>query len=70
MHIHDLHPWDVSLEEALRLQGQWRDPVTVENRQGEVKRVTGAEVVVRGDAAGAPGITLGFPDLERLEDEP
>jgi deoxyribonuclease V len=67
MHIHDLHPWDVTPDEAIRLQEQLRPRVIVENRLGDVRTVAGVDVAVQGDIARAAAVVLRYPELELLE---
>jgi deoxyribonuclease V len=67
MYIHDLHPWDVSPAEAIRLQEALRSQVILENRLGDVKTVAGVDVGVRGDVARAAVVVLRYPELDVLD---
>jgi len=67
MHIHDLHPWDVSPAEAIRLQEQLRSRVIVENHLGDLRTVAGVDVAVQGDVARAAVVVLRYPELDLLE---
>jgi hypothetical protein len=67
MYIHDLHPWDVTPAEALRLQEALCGQVIRENRLGEVRAVAGVDVAVQGDLARAAVVVLRYPGLALLE---
>jgi len=67
MHIHDLHPWDVSPAEAIRLQEQLRGQVVAENHLGDLRTVAGVDVAVTGDVARAAVVVLRYPELDLLE---
>jgi deoxyribonuclease V len=67
MHIHNLHAWDVSPAEAIRLQEMLRSRVIVENRLGEVRTVAGVDVAVHGDIGRAAAVVLRYPELDLLE---
>jgi deoxyribonuclease V len=67
MHIRLLHPWDVTPDEAIRLQETLRGQVIIENRLAEVRTVAGADVSVHGDVARAAVVVLSYPELELVE---
>jgi deoxyribonuclease V len=67
MYIPNLHRWDVSPAEAIRLQEAFRSRVIVENQPDEVWTVAGVDVAVHGDAARAAVVVLHYPELELLE---
>jgi deoxyribonuclease V len=67
MHILDLHPWDVTPAEAIRLQESLRDQVIVENCLAEVRTVGGVDVAVQSEIARAAVVVLSYPDLELQE---
>ena len=67
MHIQDLHSWDVTPNEAIRLQEQLRSRVIVENHLGDPRTVAGVDVAVKGDVARAAVVVLRYPELDLLE---
>jgi deoxyribonuclease V len=67
MHIHDLHPWDVTPAEALRLQEALCGQVIRENRLGNVRTVAGLDVAVESGVTRAAVVVLTYPGLEVLE---
>jgi deoxyribonuclease V len=67
MHIHDLHPWDVTPAEAMRLQEALAGQVICESRLGQVRTVAGVDVAVQDDVARAAVVVLSYPGLELLE---
>jgi deoxyribonuclease V len=67
MHTQPLHPWNVTLAEAIRLQETLRSRVIVENRLGDVQTVAGADIAVQGDLLQAAVVVLRYPELDLLE---
>lgn len=67
MRVLDLHPWDISPAEAIRLQERLRPKVLCENQLVELRSVAGVDVAVRGDTARAAVVVLRYPSLEVLE---
>jgi deoxyribonuclease V len=67
MYIPNLHPWDVTPAEALRLQKTLCGQVIRENRVGAVWTVAGVDVAVQGDIACAAVVVLSYPELDVLE---
>ena len=67
MHVHDLHRWDVSPNEAIRLQETLRGRVVVEDCLGDLRTVAGVDVAVTGDVARAAVVVLRYPELDLLE---
>lgn len=59
------HPWDVSPEEAVALQMQWRERVIREDCLGEIRTVAGVDVGFEdeGRVARAAVVVLDFPTL-------
>lgn len=59
------HPWDVSPEEAIALQMQWRERVIREDCLGEIRTVAGVDVGFEeeGRVARAAVVVLDFPAL-------
>jgi deoxyribonuclease V len=67
MFVKQLHTWDISPAEAIRMQVAFRDQVIAENCLGDVRTVAGVDVGVRGDKARAAVVILSFPGLSPLE---
>ncbi|MBI2838992.1 MAG: endonuclease V [Acidobacteria bacterium] len=71
MRIRQVHPWDVSVEEAVDLQlrlaarAQKAAPF-----RGRVRRVAGADLAYdkRGDRIWAAVVLFSYPDLQRIEE--
>jgi deoxyribonuclease V len=63
------HPWDVSMDEAKRIQRELREHMTVEPLDEEPEIVAGVDVSVRNGQARAAVVLLSFPDLEPLQAE-
>jgi deoxyribonuclease V len=62
------HPWDLSPDEAIRLQGELRARVIRQALPLEaVRRVAGIDVGFRAERAHAAVVVLAFPELDLLE---
>lgn len=63
------HPWDVSPEEAVRIQKRLRDRVSHENafEWDEVRTVAGVDVSVRDEQCRAAVVVLRYPDLKPVD---
>lgn len=62
------HSWDLSPEDAIRLQQELREQVRVEPLALEaVRRVGGVDVGFREEKAHAAVVVLSFPDLQLVE---
>lgn len=61
------HPWNVSPEQAIRIQGDLRDQVEREDRLGTVRTVAGIDLGIRNETARAAIVVLHYPDLDVLE---
>jgi deoxyribonuclease V len=68
MHITPRHPWDVSPDEAVRIQHRLRGLVSVENAPGleAVRTVAGVDVSIHDDQCRAAVVVLSYPDLAVL----
>jgi deoxyribonuclease V len=71
MDIAELHPWDVTYKEAVRIQERLRDQVVVRKFQGEIKYVVGLDAsYARGSrTVWAGAVLLDFPSLEKREEQ-
>ncbi len=67
MKYHNLHPWNVSPQEASRIQIEVGKKVIVERKFREVGRIAGADISFREDRAYAGVIIFSFPDLRIIE---
>jgi len=64
---HD-HAWDVSPDEAKRIQERLVSEVAVTPRPDEVETVAGVDVSIRGDTAQAAVAVLRLPDLSIVDE--
>ena len=62
------HPWDVSPEEAVRIQKRLAGEVEARSLAGPVETVAGIDVSIRDDMAQAAIAVLRLPDLELVDD--
>jgi deoxyribonuclease V len=71
MDIADLHPWDVSYEEAVRIQERLRDKVVVSRFKGKIKYIVGldASYVKGSHTVWAGAVVLDFPSLVKREEQ-
>jgi deoxyribonuclease V len=58
------HPWDMSPQDARRMQMTLADYVIREDNLGKVKTVAGIDVGMKGDRAFAAIVVLAFPRLD------
>jgi len=70
MDIAELHPWDVSYKEAVRIQERLKEQVVVRRLKGDIKCVVGLDASY---AKGSPvvwagAVVLDFPSLEKREE--
>ena len=59
-----LHPWEISPQDARRLQMKLAAHIICENRLGTVKTVAGIDVGIKGNIACAAIVMLNFPGLD------
>ncbi len=64
-----LHPWNVTPDEAIKIQNKLRDLVKVENLKTEINYIAGADISFdKGSNVVYAGIAvLKFPELEEIE---
>ncbi|RKY60007.1 MAG: deoxyribonuclease V [Candidatus Latescibacterota bacterium] len=67
MRVRARHSWDLSPDEAVRLQRELADEVVTEGDPGDVGKVGGVDVGVKGERARAAVVVLSFPELELLD---
>jgi deoxyribonuclease V len=69
MQFRDLHPWDVTPQEAITIQQHLREQVICQDRIGPVRLVAGVDVGFVGDGkvAHAAVAVLSYPDLSLLD---
>lgn len=69
MHINNQHPWDVTPEEAIRIQEGLRHLVSIKDDFGPVRTVAGVDVGLSPANRTATGgvVVLSFPGLELIE---
>lgn len=71
MDIAELHPWDVTYKEAIRIQERLRDQVVIRSFQGKIKYVVGldASYAKESRTVWAGAVLLDFPSLEKREEQ-
>jgi deoxyribonuclease V len=64
-----LHPWNVSIEEAIRIQESLRDRIILKNRSLKVRSIGGGDVAYSKNANRLFGaiVVLSFPHMEILD---
>ncbi|MCS7230215.1 MAG: endonuclease V [Candidatus Kryptonium sp.] len=64
-----LHPWDVSIEDAIKIQNQLRGLVKIEQLSEKIRYIAGADISFdKGSNIVYAGIViLKFPELEEIE---
>ena len=67
MQYRDLHPWNVTHEEARQLQNELRAQVVGTDRFGKINTVAGADIGFKKDIARASVVVLSFPELQVVE---
>jgi len=67
MNTHRLHPWNLRIEDAKRIQVELASRVIRKDVLKEIRTVAGVDVSVRGDAATAACVICSYPGLELLE---
>ncbi len=63
------HRWDLTPEEAIKLQRELASKVVLEDRIGEVKLVAGADVHFPRGVGRATVVVLSYPDLKVVESQ-
>lgn len=67
MKYRELHPWNVSIAEAVAIQNRLREMVVAEGEPADVRFVAGVDMGLRGDVARAAAVVLSYPELEVVE---
>lgn len=67
MNLKAPHPWNVTPEEAMRIQRELRDQVVMETQLGELEHVAGIDCGFKGDQVRAAVVVLTYPQLEPVE---
>jgi deoxyribonuclease V len=62
-----LHPWSLTPEEAVKLQGRLRKELVLSSDDREIRTIAGVDVGISGEFARAAIVVLRFPGLELLE---
>ncbi len=62
-----LHSWEVSPEEALRIQGELRNRIVLKNKFLKVETVAGADVFYSGNRLIGAIAVLSYPQLELID---
>jgi deoxyribonuclease V len=67
MQYHALHSWNVTPEEARRLQNGLRTQVVRTDRFGKINTVAGVDIGLKKDIARASVVVLSFPELQVVD---
>ena len=67
MQYRALHPWNVTPEEARRLQNELRTQVVRTDRFGKINTVAGVDIGLKKDIARASAVVLSFPGLQVVD---
>ena len=67
MQYRALHSWDVTSEEARRLQNELRTQVVKTDRFGKINTVAGVDIGFKKDIARASVVVLSFPGLQVVD---
>jgi deoxyribonuclease V len=67
MNIYSLHPWNVTPEEAKRIQHDLRGRVSTKNEIGAVRHIAGVDIGVKNDTARAAVVIVRYPGLDLLD---
>ncbi len=65
------HPWNLSLQEAIKLQEELKKKIVLKKGFSEIKRIAGADISFskKSNRAYAGVIVFSFPELEILEEQ-
>ncbi len=67
MQLRELHPWNLSPEEAIRLQERLAQQVREEPLRHKVRLIAGLDVGVRDSRARAAAVVVALPELRAVE---
>ena len=67
MKIVSSHRWDVSPQEAKKIQQGLRSKVSTERAFGQVNSVAGVDVSIKGEVARAAVVVLSYPELTPID---
>ena len=70
MEVSDLHPWEVSYKEAVRIQAKLRDKVNLQTIDKKIEYIAGLDVSYekKSNKMWAGVVVLGFASLNRAEE--
>jgi deoxyribonuclease V len=69
MKARDLHPWDVTPQEAIRIQSRLRGAIIREGDPGDIKMIAGVDISVKDETACAAVLVLTYPRMEPVEEQ-
>jgi deoxyribonuclease V len=67
MRYTQLHSWDITFDEARRIQNELRSQVLCTDQFGEIRTVAGVDLGFKGDVARASVVVLSFPELQLVD---
>lgn len=69
MFYRNLHPWDVSIQEAIKIQNRLKEQVILEKDFTQIKAIAAADVSAsKEDKMVAGVVVVSFPELRLIED--
>jgi deoxyribonuclease V len=68
MKFSQLHPWNVTPAEAIKIQNTLKGKVSQKSEFESLKTVAGVDIGIKGDNAKAAVVVLSYPELEPLEE--
>jgi deoxyribonuclease V len=70
MKIRQLHPWNVTFREAIKIQKELRSQVILKNLPGEINHIAGTDVAFskKTNTAWACVVVLSFPELKKTDE--
>lgn len=67
MEVTELHRWDVTPQEAIAIQNELRERISLRDEWGPVHYVAGIDVNTAGNVARAAIVVLRYPDLQPVD---
>lgn len=67
MKVNRLHPWDIPVEEAMRIQRELSGRIVEWDDFDKIERIGGVDISFRGGVAKAAVVVMSFPELEVLD---
>ena len=70
MKIRQLHPWNVTFHEAIKIQKELRNRVILKNLPGKIKYIAGTDVAFskKAETVWACVVVLSYPELKKIDE--